>query len=244
MKLFPAIDLRGGRVVRLTQGDYDRMTVYGADPAAQADAFRRAGAKHLHLVDLDGAKDGAPANFEAIRAIARQGGLFVEVGGGIRTEAQIDAYLSLGAGRCILGSAAVTDFAFTARMLQKYGPRIAVGVDLRDGYVAIHGWQETRPIEGAAFCKKLADAGCAALIVTDIARDGAMQGTNLDLYRRLRRAVPDVALTASGGISRMEELAELDGMGVDAAILGKSLYTGALDLAACVCRFEREGGQP
>ena len=129
-------------------------------------------------------------------------------------------------------------------MLQKYGPRIAVGVDLRDGYVAIHGWQETRPIEGAAFCKKLADAGCAALIVTDIARDGAMQGTNLDLYRALRRAVPDVALTASGGISRMEELAELDGMGVDAAILGKSLYTGALDLAACVCRFEREGGQP
>ena len=244
MKLFPAIDLRGGRVVRLTQGDYDRMTVYGADGAAQADAFRRAGAKHLHLVDLDGAKDGAPANFEAIRAIARQGGLFVEVGGGIRTEAQIDAYLSLGAGRCILGSAAVTDFAFTARMLQKYGPRIAVGVDLRDGYVAIHGWQETRPIEGAAFCKKLADAGCAALIVTDIARDGAMQGTNLDLYRALRRAVPDVALTASGGISRMEELAELDGMGVDAAILGKSLYTGALDLAACVCRFEREGGQP
>ena len=244
MKLFPAIDLRGGRVVRLTQGDYGRMTVYGDDPAAQAELFRRAGADCLHLVDLDGAKDGAPANLAAIRAIAQQGGFYIEVGGGIRTEAQIEQYLALGVGRCILGSAAVTDFDFTARMLRRYGPRLAVGVDLKDGRVAIHGWQEVSGEEGLGFCRRLADAGCTAVIVTDIARDGAMQGTNLALYRRLRAALPGLAVTASGGIRRMEELEELARMGVDAAILGKSLYTGALDLAACVRLCRQKGAQP
>ena len=214
MKLFPAIDLRGGQVVRLTQGDYDRMTVYGADPAAQAAAFRQAGASCLHLVDLDGAKDGAPANFEAIRAIARQGGLYIEVGGGIRTEQRIEDYLALGVGRCILGSVA-----------------------------AIHGWRETSAEDGLAFCRRLADAGCTAVIVTDIARDGAMQGTNLELYRRIRQELPGLALTASGGIRRMEELDALDQMGAAAAILGKSLYAGALDLAACVRRYEKKGSQ-
>ena len=241
MKLFPAIDLRGGQVVRLTQGDYDRMTVYGADPAAQAAAFRQAGASCLHLVDLDGARDGAPANGPAIQAIARQGGLYIEVGGGIRTQQRIEEYLALGVGRCILGSVAVTDFAFTARMLREYGGKLAVGVDLKDGRAAIHGWRETSGTDGLAFCRRLADAGCTALIVTDIARDGAMQGTNLELYRRLRQELPGLALTASGGIRRMEELAALGAMGVDAAILGKSLYTGALDLAECVRRYETKG---
>lgn len=241
MKLFPAIDLRGGQVVRLTQGDYDRMTVYGADPAAQAAAFRQAGASCLHLVDLDGARDGAPANGPAIQAIARQGGLYIEVGGGIRTQQRIEEYLALGVGRCILGSVAVTDFAFTARMLREYGGKLAVGVDLKDGRAAIHGWRETSGMDGLAFCRRLADAGCTALIVTDIARDGAMQGTNLELYRRLRQELPGLALTASGGIRRMEELAALGAMGVDAAILGKSLYTGALDLAECVRRYETKG---
>lgn len=241
MKLFPAIDLRGGQVVRLTQGDYDRMTVYGADPAAQAAAFRQAGASCLHLVDLDGARDGAPANGPAIQAIARQGGLYIEVGGGIRTQQRIEEYLALGVGRCILGSVAVTDFAFTARMLREYGGKLAVGVDLKDGRAAIHGWRETSGMDGLAFCRRLADAGCTALIVTDIARDGAMQGTNLELYRRLRQELPGLALTASGGIRRMEELAALGAMGVDAAILGKSLYTGALNLAECVRRYETKG---
>ena len=241
MKLFPAIDLRGGQVVRLTQGDYSRMTVYGGSPAAQAAAFRQAGATCLHLVDLDGAKDGAPANFEAVRDIARQGGLYIEVGGGIRTEARIEAYLALGVGRCILGSVAVTDFDFTARMLRKYGGKLAVGVDLKDGRVAIHGWREMSGVDGLTFCRRLAAAGCTAVIVTDIARDGAMQGTNLALYRRIRQALPGLALTASGGISAMEELDALDEMGVAAAILGKSLYTGALDLAACVRRCEKKG---
>ena len=179
MQLFPAIDLRGGQVVRLTQGDYDRMTVYGQDPCAQARSFVAAGAKNLHVVDLDGAKDGTLSNYDTIAALAKQGGLYIEVGGGIRTEERIEKYLSLGVGRCILGSVAVTDFAFTARMLQKYGDKIAVGVDAKDGYVAIHGWKEISAEPGVAFCKRLAQAGCTAIIYTDIACDGAMQGTNL-----------------------------------------------------------------
>ena len=164
MQLFPAIDLRGGKVVRLTQGDYSRMTVYGEDPCAQARAFLAAGARNLHVVDLDGAKDGTLSNYDTIAALAKQGGLYIEVGGGIRTEERIENYLSLGVGRCILGSVAVTDFDFTARMLQKYGDRIAVGVDAKDGYVAIHGWKEVSAEPGVDFCRRLADAGCTAII--------------------------------------------------------------------------------
>lgn len=234
MQLFPAIDLRGGKVVRLTQGDYSRMTVYGEDPCAQARAFLAAGARNLHVVDLDGAKDGTLSNYDTIAALAKQGGLYIEVGGGIRTEERIEKYLALGVGRCILGSVAVTDFAFTAQMLQKYGDRIAVGVDAKDGYVAIHGWKEVSAEPGVDFCKRLADAGCTAIIYTDIACDGAMQGTNLALYRQLAAEVPGVAFTASGGISSEAELLELKEMGTAAAILGKSLYTGALNLERCV----------
>ena len=234
MQLFPAIDLSGGQVVRLTQGDYDRMTVYGADPCAQARSFLAAGAKNLHVVDLDGAKDGTTANFAAIEALAKQGGLYIEVGGGIRTEERIQRYLSLGVGRCILGSVAVTDFDFTSRMIQKYGDKIAVGVDARDGYVAIHGWKELSSEKGIDFCRRLQDVGCSAVIYTDISRDGAMQGTNLALYRQLAAELPGLKVTASGGITYEQELLELARMGTAAAILGKSLYTGALDLARCV----------
>lgn len=239
MQLFPAIDLRGGQVVRLTQGDYDRMTVYGADPCAQAQSFIAAGAKYLHVVDLDGAKDGTLSNYDTIAALAKQGGLYIEVGGGIRTEERIEKYLSLGVGRCILGSVAVTDFDFTARMLKKYGDKIAVGVDAKDGYVAIHGWKDISTEPGTEFCKRLADAGCKAIIYTDIACDGAMHGTNLELYRRLTQQLPGMAFTASGGISYTSELEQLDKMGVAAAILGKSLYIGALDLAQCVKLVQR-----
>ncbi len=234
MQLFPAIDLRNGQVVRLTQGDYDRMTVYGTDPCAQARTFLDAGAKYLHVVDLDGAKDGTLSNYDTIAALARQGGLYIEVGGGIRTEERIEKYLSVGVSRCILGSVAVTDFDFTSRMLHKYGKKIAVGVDAKDGYVAIHGWKEISAEKGVDFCKRLAAEGCTAIIYTDIACDGAMQGTNLALYRQLAAEVPGVDFTASGGISSEQELVELQRMGTAAAILGKSLYTGALDLAHCV----------
>ena len=162
MDLFPAIDLREGRAVRLYQGDYDRMTVYNPDPAAQARAFEAAGARCLHVVDLDGARDGTTANLESIRAIAGGCGLYIEVGGGIRDEARIETYLAMGVDRCILGTIAVKDFGFTARMARKYGPRIAVGVDLRDGCVAVAGWREVTPEPGLDFCRRCADAGVQA----------------------------------------------------------------------------------
>ena len=245
MNLFPAIDLRGGKVVRLTQGDYDRMIVYGEDPCAQARQFVEAGARYLHVVDLDGAKDGTLSNYRSIAALAEQGGLYIEVGGGIRTEERIEKYLSLGVDRCILGSVAVTDFDFTARMLKRYGERIAVGVDAKDGFVAIHGWKEVSAEQGVDVCRRLADAGCTAIIYTDIACDGAMQGTKLALYRQLAAEVPGVAFTASGGSSSEAELLELKKMGTAAAILGKSLYTGALDLKRCVelVQNETEGNE-
>ena len=229
MQIFPAIDLSGGKVGRLYQGDYEKMTVYGADPCAVARDFMAAGAKYLHVVVLDGAKDGTLANFDSISALAKQGGLYIEVGGGIRTEERIEKYLDLGVGRCILGTIAVKDFDFTRRMAQKYGDKIAVGVDARDGYVAVSGWLETSKEKGVDFCRRLYDAGVQTVIYTDISRDGAEQGTNLALYRELAR-IEGLHITASGGVSSIAELKELQAIGTHAAILGKALYTGRLDL--------------
>ena len=233
MQIFPAIDLSGGQVVRLYQGDYDKMTVYGQDPCAVARDFIAAGAKYLHVVDLDGAKDGTLANFESIAAIAKQGGLYIEVGGGIRTEERIKQYLDLGVGRCILGTIAVKNFDFTARMAGVYGDRIAVGVDARDGYVAVNGWKELSDERGVDFCRRLYAAGVGTVIYTDISRDGAEQGTNLELYRELAK-IEGLKVTASGGISFEEELVTLDKLGTWGAILGKALYTGRLDLARAI----------
>ena len=233
MQIFPAIDLSGGQVVRLYQGDYDKMTVYGADPCAVARDFIAAGARYLHVVDLDGAKDGTLANFDTIAAIAKQGGLYIEVGGGIRTEDRIRQYLDLGVDRCILGTVAVKDFGFTARMARKYGNRIAVGVDTRDGYVAINGWKKLSSEKGVDFCRRLLEVGVGTVIYTDISRDGAEQGTNLALYRELS-AIRGLNVTASGGVSSLEELKELQAIGTHAAILGKALYTGRLDLKTVI----------
>ena len=233
MQIFPAIDLSGGQVVRLYQGDYDKMTVYGQDPCAVARDFIAAGAKYLHVVDLDGAKDGTLANFESIAAIAKQGGLYIEVGGGIRTEERIKQYLDLGVGRCILGTIAVKNFDFTARMAGVYGDQIAVGVDARDGYVAVNGWKELSDERGVDFCRRLYAAGVGTVIYTDISRDGAEQGTNLELYRELAK-IEGLKVTASGGISFEEELVTLDKLGTWGAILGKALYTGRLDLARAI----------
>ena len=237
MQIFPAIDLSGGQVVRLYQGDYDQMTVYGQNPCAAARTFLEAGAKYLHLVDLDGARDGTTANFDSIAAIARQGGLYIEVGGGIRTEDRIRQYLDLGVGRCILGTIAVKDFTFTERMAQKYGGRIAVGVDARDGYVAVNGWKELSRERGVDFCRRLRDAGVRTVIYTDISRDGAEQGTNLEVYRELAD-ISGLDITASGGVSSLEELRALWDMGTRAAILGKALYTGRLDLKTVLAEFQ------
>ena len=233
MQIFPAIDLSGGQVVRLYQGDYDQMTVYGQDPCAVARDFLAAGATYLHVVDLDGAKDGTLANFDSIAAIARQGGLYIEVGGGIRTEERIRQYLDLGVSRCDLGTIAVKDFAFTERMARKYGDQIAVGVDARDGYVAINGWKELSNEKGVDFCRRLYKAGIGTVIYTDISRDGAERGTNLALYRELS-AIDGLNVTASGGVSSLDELRELQRIGTSAAILGKALYTGRLDLKTVI----------
>ena len=237
MELYPAIDLRGGQAVRLYQGDYDRMTVYNADPVAQAQQFIDAGAKYLHVVDLDGAKDDTTVNLQTIAAIAKLGGLKIEVGGGIRDEARIQRYLDLGADRCILGTVAVKNFDFTAEMAQKYGTQIAVGVDMKDGAVAVNGWKEVTPEPGVAFCRRCANAGVKAIIATDISRDGTLQGTNMALYRELL-TISGIEVTASGGIAAMAELAELSAMHCHAAILGKSIYTGAIDLAEAVRLYE------
>ena len=233
MQIFPAIDLRGGQVVRLYQGDYDQMTVYGQDPCAAARDFLDAGARYLHVVDLDGAKDGTLANFDSIAAIARQGGLWMEVGGGIRSEARIQQYLDLGVSRCILGTIAVRDFDFTRRMARAYPGRIAVGVDARDGFVAVSGWKELSKERGLDFCRRLRDAGVESVIYTDISRDGAEQGTNLELYQELAK-IEGLAITASGGISSLEVLRTLADMGISAAMLGKALYTGRLDLKTVI----------
>ncbi len=239
MELLPAIDLRGGKVVRLYQGDYDQMTVYGTDPAAQARAFAQAGARQLHVVDLDGAKTGEPANVEAIGAILQVSGLSVEVGGGIRTEQTIRQYLELGAERVILGTAAVQNFTFTASMAKTYGTHLAVGVDARDGFAAVNGWLEQTRERGEDLCRRLRDAGVKTVIYTDISRDGAQQGANLAAYRQLC-GIAGLHIIASGGISGEDELAELANMGVWGAILGKALYTGKLDLSRVLTRLEKE----
>ncbi len=232
MKIFPAIDLRGGKVVRLFQGDYDKMTVYGDDPISVARGFQEKGASCLHVVDLDGAKDGVLVNDSIIREIATQVGMFVEVGGGIRDMARVESYLNAGVSRVIIGTSAVTDPDFLEAAVKKYGDKIAVGVDAKDGYVAINGWKEVTDIESFSFCKKLYDMGVSTVIYTDIAKDGGLGGTNIEAYAKLKE-IKGLSVTASGGISSVEEIKTLSSL-VDAAILGKALYDGKLDLAEAV----------
>lgn len=236
MEIFPAIDLRGGMVVMLTQGDYNRQSTYSGDPAAVARGFTGAGARNLHVVDLDGAKSGQVTNFDAIRAIVEVGGLYTEVGGGIRDEARIAGYLELGVNRVILGTVAIEDFAFTADMIKKYGDKIAVGVDASDGKVAVRGWVDKTRVNALELCERLCDVGVRTIIYTDIARDGAMSGTNLSAYRMLSGRL-GCDIMASGGISSMGDITALKAMNLYGAILGKALYEGALKLeevlAAC-----------
>lgn len=240
MELFPAIDLRSGQAVRLYQGDYNQTTVYSPDPVSVAEDFKAQGARNLHLVDLDGAKDGALSNFDTISAIVKRSGLFIEVGGGIRDEARICRYLDLGVGRVILGTAAVQQPDFLREMVRKYGRQIAVGVDARDGRVATHGWLETTDTDSFAFCETLRDWGVSTVIYTDISRDGGLQGTNLEAYRRLTR-ISGLDIVASGGITNLSELQELEAMGAAGAILGKALYAGKLSLREAAALLKKEG---
>jgi phosphoribosylformimino-5-aminoimidazole carboxamide ribotide isomerase len=228
MLIFPAIDLRGGKVVRLTQGDFGQMTVYSDDPVETAKGFLYAGAAQMHVVDLDGAKDGGPKNRAVIRELCKLP-LDIEVGGGIRDEKTIKEYLSMGVNRAILGSAAVEDFDFTERMGKRYGDRLAVGVDVKDGLVATHGWTNVSELEGFDFCRRLFNAGIATVIYTDITRDGLLEGTNLAAYERLK-AIEGLNVIASGGISFAEEIKALRDLGMYGAIIGKALYAGKLSL--------------
>ena len=233
MKIFPAIDIRDKKVVRLTFGDYDQMKIYADDPLQIAKNFCDCGSKNLHVVDLDGAKDGNLANFDVIEKIAKNCGMFVQVGGGIRDEQRIKQYIDCGVGRVILGTVAIENFAFVEQMAKKYGDKIAVGVDAKDGYVAIHGWKTVTDIDSVEFCQKLRDAGVKTVIYTDISKDGGMAGTNLKIYERLAE-IKGLDIVASGGITFYDELTTLDKMGTYGAILGKALYEGLLDLKKAV----------
>ena len=240
MLIFPAIDIIAGKVVRLTKGDYDRVTVYGDSPLEVARAFEAAGATCIHMVDLEGAKSGATPNLEAILAVARETSLFAEVGGGVRNREVAAAYLEGGIDRVIIGTAAVKDPAFLAEAVATWGERIAVGVDLKDGNVAIHGWTETSALEGVAFCRRMEEAGVQAAIVTDISKDGVLAGCNVELYWRLGEAC-NLQITASGGVSSLKDVEALAEMGLYGAIIGKAYYAGKLDLAQAI-RVAKGGG--
>ena len=233
MFLYPAIDLVQGKAVRLYKGDYAQMTVYSENPLAVAKDFQAAGAKHIHLVDLEGAKSGMPENLGTIQKIAGGTDLFVEVGGGIRNMKTVEQYLSAGVDRVILGTAAVTDPDFLKAALRKYGEKIAVGVDLKDGYVAIKGWTEKSSLTAREFFDQLESLGVKTVICTDIARDGVMQGTNLSMYRELFAAY-SMDLIASGGVSTLEDVKALRDMNLHGAIIGKAYYIGAIDLKEAI----------
>ena len=229
MLLFPAIDLYDHKVVRLLKGDYQKMTVYSEDPVATARGIEADGGRWLHLVDLEGAKDGTTPNFDVVAAICQETKLQVEIGGGIRSLEMIERYLNAGVARVILGTKAVTDEDFLRDAVGRWGDRIAVGVDAKDGRVAVKGWVEVLDVDMFDFLWKLRSIGVKTAIVTDISKDGAMKGTNLPLYERLSR-LDGIDITASGGVSTLEDIRALRDMGLYGAILGKAMYNGAIDL--------------
>ena len=233
MLIFPAIDLYAGQAVRLYKGDYQQMTVYSDDPASVAKIFETCGASCIHLVDLEGAKNGTTPNLETIRKIVSQTNLFSQVGGGIRTMETIAGYLDIGVDRVILGTAAVTNPDFLNQAVETYGDKIAVGLDIRDGYVAIHGWTEKSRYTLQQFCNLIQPMGVRTLICTDISRDGAMRGTNLELYRQLS-SERKMDIIASGGVSSLEDIEKLRGMNLYGAIIGKAYYSGAIDLRRAI----------
>ncbi len=233
MIIYPAIDLFDGKAVRLFKGDYNQMTVYNEDPLAVARDFLACGASHIHMVDLQGARDGTTPNLESVQRIKAHTGLFCQVGGGIRSMEIINRYLSAGIDRVILGTAAVTDPEFLEAALAKYGQQIAVGIDIKDGRVAIKGWTETSDKDALEFCSQMQSAGVKTIICTDISKDGAMQGTNHSLYQTLSQNF-SLQIIASGGVSSLEDIRRLAAQMLHGAIVGKAYYTGQLDLAQAI----------
>lgn len=229
MNIFPAIDLYGGKAVRLFKGDYNQMTVYNDNPLEVARTFEEMGATHLHLVDLEGARNGKPGNLDIIKKITEETHLFTEVGGGIRNMDVAKAYIESGVDRIILGTAAVNDEAFLKEAVSTFGDKVAVGVDIKDGFVAIKGWTEKSEVSAEDFMKKMESLGVKTVISTDISRDGAMQGSNNELYRKLSEDF-SVQLVASGGVSSIDDIKTLADMNLYGAIIGKAYYIGAIDL--------------
>ena len=229
MNIFPAIDLYEGKAVRLLKGDYAKMTVYSDNPSEFARDFEKQGAKYLHIVDLEGAKSGETPNLSTIKEIINASNLFVEVGGGIRSMEVIEKYIDAGVKRVILGTAAVNDEAFLKAALLKHGEKVAVGVDIKDGYVAIKGWTEKSEYSSLNFMKKMQDLGVKTIICTDISKDGAMQGTNHELYQELSEKFA-INIIASGGVSSLEDVEKLAKLGIYGAIIGKAYYTGAISI--------------
>ena len=239
MDIFPAIDISGGRVVRLQQGDYGQVTRYTISPLEAAKNFESQGARFLHVVDLDGAKLGQTTNFDTIAQIAASSGLLLEVGGGIRDEERICSYLDAGAGRVILGTAALRQPEFLRSMVDKYGAQIAVGVDARDGKVAVSGWLDVTDVDSLDFCKQLSDWGVQTVIYTDIAVDGMLSGPNRQVYPMLT-AIPHLDIVASGGVTSIDDVIALRQAGCRAAIIGKALYSGKIDLAKALAEAKEE----
>ena len=233
MLILPAIDLYEGRAVRLLYGDYSKMTVYSDDPVAVARDFIAAGATEIHVVDLEGARDGTTPNIEVVRAIAALPGIRVEIGGGIRSLDTVRAYLSAGVSRVILGTAALKDPDFLRAALAEYGEAIAVSVDMLDGRVATHGWREVTDRDALDFCRELDALGLRTLISTDISRDGAMQGTNRELYKKLSEEL-SLRVIASGGVSTLDDVRALAALGIYGAIVGRAYYTGAISLPEAI----------
>ena len=233
MLIYPAIDLYGGKAVRLYKGDYTQMTIYNDDPVAVARDFAAKGATCIHLVDLEGAKNGTTPNFDTVAAIKQETGLLCEIGGGIRSMETIEKYLSAGVDRVILGTAAVTEPCFVEEAVTKYGDRIAVGIDIKDGFVAIKGWTVKSEENAMEFTGKMEKIGVKTMICTDISKDGAMQGTNHALYRELSEKF-SMNIIASGGVSSLEDVQRLSKLGIHGAIVGKAYYTGAIDLAQAI----------
>lgn len=229
MNIFPAIDLFSGKAVRLFKGDYSQMTVYKDDPLAVARDFEACGAKFIHMVDLEGAKDGTTPNLSVVKKIVDSTSLFVEIGGGIRSMEVADRYIECGVGRVILGTAAVSDREFLSAAVKKHGDKIAVGVDIKNGKVAIKGWTETSALDAFDFCRELQELGVKTVICTDISKDGAMMGTNRELYRELSQKF-SLDIIASGGVSSLDDISALRALNLYGAIIGKAYYTGAIDL--------------
>ena len=235
MLIFPAIDLYKGQAVRLYKGDYAQLTVYDENPINTAKKFIAEGADHLHMVDLEGARDGNTPNFDTVKDIVSATDLFVELGGGIRDMETVDKYLSIGVGRVILGTAAVASDGFVERAVDKYGDKIAVGADIKDGEIAVKGWVEKSGVKSDDFFTKMQSVGVKTVICTDISRDGAMRGTNLELYKYLSQKY-DMNIIASGGVSTIEDIVELRDMSVYGAIIGKAYYTGAIKLSEALLK--------